>query len=144
MTAKQEAERLGIIYLPNRWSGDTHSDKDTGCVDVDATEALIESQAAEIERLQRREQQVKSYCMPTETELTDAECMRGYIGECFADAKEAATELEALRDEAARYRWLAKEHGWLLLKHFPAVRPYVDASEVIDESIDAAMKGETP
>ena len=41
----------GIIYLPNRWSGDTHSDKDTGCVDVEATEQLIAKQAAEIERL---------------------------------------------------------------------------------------------
>lgn len=42
--------------------------------------------------------------------------------------------------DAARYRWLAKEHGWWLLKHFPAVRTYFDASEVIDESIDAAMR----
>lgn len=41
----------GIVYLPNRWSGDTHSDKDTGCVDVEATEQLIAKQAAEIERL---------------------------------------------------------------------------------------------
>jgi hypothetical protein len=49
-------------------------------------------------------------------------------------------ENEALREDAERYRWLAKEHGWWLLKHFAAVRPYVDASEVIDESIDAARK----
>lgn len=41
--------------------------------------------------------------------------------------------------DAERYRWLASEHGWWLLKHFPAVRPYVNACEVIDESIDAAM-----
>lgn len=45
----------------------------------------------------------------------------------------------ALRKDAERYRWMAKEHGWWLLKHFQAVRPYVDAIEVIDESIDAAM-----
>ena len=41
--------------------------------------------------------------------------------------------------DADRYRWLAKEHGWWLLKRFRAVRPYVDPSEVIDESIDAAI-----
>ena len=41
----------GIIYLPSRWSGDTHSDKDTGCVDVEATEQLIVKQAAELKRL---------------------------------------------------------------------------------------------
>lgn len=43
-------------------------------------------------------------------------------------------------EDAARYRWLAKEHGGLLLRHFPAMRPYIDASEVIDEAIDAARK----
>lgn len=44
-------KEAGIIYLPSRWSGDTHSDKDTGCVDVEATEQLIAKQAAEIEHL---------------------------------------------------------------------------------------------
>lgn len=44
-------KEAGMIYLPNRWSGDTHNDKDTGCVDVEATEQLIAKQAAEIERL---------------------------------------------------------------------------------------------
>jgi len=45
----------------------------------------------------------------------------------------------AQETDAKRYRWLAKEHGWWLLMHFPAKRIYVDASEVIDEAIDAAM-----
>jgi len=40
--------------------------------------------------------------------------------------------------DAARYRWLAKEHGWWLLQHFPAQSPYSEPSEVIDAAIDAA------
>ena len=52
---------------------------------------------------------------------------------CFAD------DTEAMRRDAERYRWLANVHGWRLLKHFPANRPYMDASEVIDEAIDAAI-----
>jgi len=53
---------------------------------------------------------------------------------------ELERELEAVRKDAERYRWLAKEHGWWMLKHFPAVRPYVEASEVIDAAIDAAKE----
>ena len=47
--------------------------------------------------------------------------------------------VETMSKDAARYRWLAGNHGWWLLKRLPAVRPYLSASEVIDDSIDAAM-----
>lgn len=60
----------GIIYLPNRWSGDTHSDKATGCVDVDATEQLIAKQAAEIERL-------KSACAKEFDSVQELDCKLG-------------------------------------------------------------------
>ncbi|HEY8877778.1 MAG TPA: hypothetical protein VIN03_09465 [Roseateles sp.] len=52
-------------------------------------------------------------------------------------AESQPQDADTVRD-AERYRWLAKEHGWWLLKHFPAQSPYVDASEVIDAAIDAA------
>jgi hypothetical protein len=51
-----------------------------------------------------------------------------------------AAELESLRRDAERWRFVRKDHAWGLLKHFPAQRPYEDATEVIDEAIDAAMK----
>lgn len=59
----------GIVYLPNRWSGDTHSDKDTGCVDVEATERLIAKQAAEIERLRVEWLDAEARCSEYRTKI---------------------------------------------------------------------------
>lgn len=61
---------------------------------------------------------------------------------CVEALEAMKAEIDRLRKDAERYRWLAKEHGWWLLHHFPAVRPYLDANEVIDESIDSAMSEE--
>jgi len=41
--------REGYVYLPKRWSGDTHSESNTGDVDVVATEALMAKAADMLE-----------------------------------------------------------------------------------------------
>lgn len=98
-----------------------------------ATDCEVEA-AAELRRLQAENEALKAALQAPRTgeweRLTELKC-------AYSDLR---AEVEALRADAERYRWLAREHGWWLLKHFPAVRPYVDASEVIDESIDAAME----
>ena len=70
--------------------------------------------------------------------------MYGYGSAPYKEARTAVVEaVEKLERDAARYRWLRENHAWLLLKHFPANKPYVDAVEVIDAAIDAAMKEAT-
>jgi len=41
--------------------------------------------------------------------------------------------------EAAAYRWMTEHYAVELLKHFPAPRPYCDATEVVHDAIAAAM-----
>jgi hypothetical protein len=57
-----------------------------------------------------------------------------------AEITRLRAEADALRKDAERYRWLKAEHGWSILgRKFHAIRPYVDAEEVFDESLDAAI-----
>lgn len=51
------------------------------------------------------------------------------------DIHDAADEIERLRADAERYRWLRKEsvHGWNLLGHY--------TQDALDAAIDAAMRG---
>lgn len=95
--------------------------------------ALLRSQAAEIERLKAGRQKANQ------------------------DALATALELEALRADAARYRWLVSDKADGRNQPFGAARNAVYevwdllayetpvGKIVIDEAIDAAMKqGETP
>ena len=75
--------------------------------------------------------------MRVPVEATDPDVV---LYDCRREIERLRAELAEATRDAARYRWLAKEHGGLLLRHFPAMRPYIDASEVIDEAIDAARK----
>lgn len=43
------------------------------------------------------------------------------------------------QEYAQFYRWLKEHHAWWLLKHFPAQEPYVDARDVFDDAIRAAI-----
>lgn len=99
----------------------------------------LRAAVAEIERLLAL---VASWEAKAATWLASPEAAKRLEGyrELSRQISDQQEEIQRLRKDAERYRWLAIKHGWWLLKHFPAVRPYLDASEVFDESIDAAMK----
>ena len=71
-----------------------------------------------------------------DAQAAEIERLRGYL-----DAEQTG-EIERLRDDAARYQWLRKTTNWVSSKGRRIdVR---NCLEVWDESIDAAIKTETP
>ena len=74
---------------------------------------------------------------PAETVRADA--ARWNMVKWSAAANPGALPLTWDETDATKGQWLRSNHAWWLLKKFPSPRPYVDAIDVIDDAIDAAM-----